>query len=112
MVSLTDKSTRRTSGVEGWDTNTATTRNGVVGLHNYRHRIYAAELGRFLTRDPIGYRAGVNFFEYVWGSPTLRTDPWGFQAGAYPGYRPEPLTPGAKLGWALAWHWFFGLGDV
>src|SRR3990170_3189306 len=40
-----------------------------------RARFYAPQLGRFVGR--IRYRAGVNFVEYVWDSPTNRTDPSG-----------------------------------
>ena len=42
--------------------------------------MYAALLGRFCSRDPVGYVAGVNIYEYVWDSPTTRSDPPGLQA--------------------------------
>ena len=41
--------------------------------------MYHSQLGRFTSRDPIGYKAGVNTVEYVWDSPTNGTDPTGEQ---------------------------------
>ncbi len=47
-------------------------------VYYYRHRVYAAELGRFCSRDPIGYRGSPwNLREYNNGSPADRTDPFG-----------------------------------
>ncbi len=46
-------------------------------------RFYAAQLGRFCGRDPLGYQAGVNPVEYVWDSPTNRRDSSGLQPGGY-----------------------------
>ncbi len=50
-----------------------------TGLYYYRHRCLSAQLGRFLSRDPIGYEAGVSLVEYVWDAPTYRSDPVGLQ---------------------------------
>ncbi|MDZ7616772.1 MAG: RHS repeat-associated core domain-containing protein, partial [Patescibacteria group bacterium] len=49
-----------------------------TGLYYYRARYYHAELGQFVSRDPIGYDAGdVNLYRYVGTSPIGRTDPTG-----------------------------------
>ena len=48
-----------------------------TGLYHYRNRFYGAELGRFPTRDPIGYDGGINLYEYVGDSPLIRIDPSG-----------------------------------
>lgn len=49
-----------------------------IGLYDYRHRIYSAELGRFLQTDPIGFEAGdVNLYRYVGNNPINYTDPLG-----------------------------------
>ncbi|MCA9200741.1 MAG: RHS repeat-associated core domain-containing protein [Planctomycetales bacterium] len=48
-----------------------------TGLYQYRHRYFHAELGRFVSRDPIGYSGGENLFEFVGGSPARRLDPMG-----------------------------------
>ena len=51
-----------------------------TGLNFFRARVYSAQLGRFCSRDPIGYRSGLNAFEYVGASPPT---------GAIP---PEPVV--------------------
>jgi RHS repeat-associated protein len=61
-----------------------------TGYHQW-HRSYAAELGRFGSRDPVGFAAGVNLYEYVWDSPTNRTDPTGEQF--VPGTPNSPYQP-------------------
>ena len=33
-----------------------------TGLYYFRNRYYSAELGRFVSRDPIGYRGGMNLY--------------------------------------------------
>lgn len=40
-------------------------------------RIYHTGLGRFLSRDPIGYRGGINLYLYVGNRPLLYLDPFG-----------------------------------
>ncbi len=50
-----------------------------TGLYYYRARMYDAELGRFVSRDPIGYRAGdVSLYRYAGGNSLLWLDPEGF----------------------------------
>ena len=53
-----------------------------TGLYYYRARYYSAELGRFVSRDPIGYQGGINLYEYVGDNLLIRTDPRGTEAGA------------------------------
>jgi RHS repeat-associated protein len=48
-----------------------------TGLYYYRHRLFHAQLGRFVTRDPIGYQGGANLYAYVANRPTIRKDPNG-----------------------------------
>jgi RHS repeat-associated protein len=48
-----------------------------TGLYQYRHRYYAAELGRFGSRDPSGYKGGINLYNYCGDSPLANTDPSG-----------------------------------
>lgn len=44
----------------------------------YRNRMYLSELGRFVSRDPIGYEAGdVSLYRYVGNSPLMHGDPSG-----------------------------------
>jgi len=46
------------------------------GLYSVRHRYYDFALGRWPTRD-WDYYDGMNLYEYVGGSPTLRRDAYG-----------------------------------
>ena len=40
-----------------------------LGMYNLRARHYSPSLGRFLTRDPIGYAGGSNLMAYCQGDP-------------------------------------------
>lgn len=46
-------------------------------LYYYRARCYHPELGRFISRDPLGYNAGANLYEYGASNPTNTVDPSG-----------------------------------
>ena len=50
-------------------------RDAETGLYHVRHRYYHPRLGRWLSRDPIGYVDGMGLYEYCMGSPTPRADP-------------------------------------
>ncbi len=47
------------------------------GLWYYRNRMYSAELGRFLQRDPAGYVDGLDLYVYVLNNPVMYVDPMG-----------------------------------
>jgi len=69
-----------------------------AGLYIMGMRYYAAGLGRFLTRDPIGFTArDTNLYRYVGNEPTRFRDPsgliWGY--GRYCG--PTLNGPGAPI---------------
>ena len=48
------------------------------GLIYMRHRWYDAQLGRFISRDPIGHSGGVNLYEYP-SNPLSYIDPIGLK---------------------------------
>ncbi|HMS85985.1 MAG TPA: RHS repeat-associated core domain-containing protein [Nitrospira sp.] len=47
------------------------------GLYYYRARSYESTIGSFLEKDPIGFRGGINLYQYVRSNPTNRIDPSG-----------------------------------
>lgn len=52
-----------------------------MGVYYYRARVFSPTLGRFVTSDPIGFRAGdTNLYRYVGNSPGGNTDPSGLLA--------------------------------
>ncbi len=53
-------------------------------LYDYRARTMDPVLGRFLQRDPVGYRDGMGLFGYVQSCPTSRVDPLGRQVTGCP----------------------------
>ena len=70
-----------------------------TGLYYYRARYYDPKIGRFISEDPIGFVAGVNFYSYVLNNPVRYTDPSGLEtvqnAWGQPGWTgfPTPPTP-------------------
>ena len=53
-------------------------RDVVLGLDNHGFRYYDAEIGRYTTRDPIGYAGGtLNVYGYVGNNPINFMDPLG-----------------------------------
>jgi RHS repeat-associated protein len=51
-----------------------------TGLIYYRARLYDAQLGRFISEDPIGIQSGINFYSYVGNNPINLIDPFGLQS--------------------------------
>jgi len=58
-------------------------------------RYYDPESGRFLQRDPIGIRGGLNLYEYVRSRVTIAVDPKGLELpyDGYPYNQPLPDPP-------------------
>jgi len=52
-----------------------------TGLYYYGYRYYSPELGRWINRDPIGERGGVNVYEFVFNNTVNRRDYLGFFDG-------------------------------
>lgn len=73
-----------------------------IGLYYYKARMYSPTLGRFLQTDPIGYKDGINWYDYVDGDPINRTDPDGLASANYavndrgPDLEPMTLEGGLK----------------
>ncbi|MGE0494499.1 MAG: RHS repeat-associated core domain-containing protein [Vulcanimicrobiota bacterium] len=68
--------------------------SGDTNLLYMRARHYDARLGRFLSRDPIGFAGGLNLYGYVGGNPVNYVDPVGLDG--LPGadtIRPNGFSP-------------------
>ncbi|MBL1259455.1 MAG: hypothetical protein COB33_002855, partial [Thiotrichaceae bacterium] len=52
------------------------------GLYYYRARYYDPEVGRFISEDPLGFEAGINFYAYVNNNPVNFNDPMGLEISA------------------------------
>ena len=49
-----------------------------TGMYFYRARYYDPKVGRFVTKDPIGFDGGdYNLYNYVGANPVSWVDPWG-----------------------------------
>ncbi len=55
--------------------------NDLNNLYYYRARYYSPILHRFISEDPVGLAAGVNFYTYVGNSPVSFVDPLGLDRG-------------------------------
>jgi RHS repeat-associated protein len=53
------------------------------GLHLVLYRVYDADLGRWISRDPIGEAGGINIYAYVGDNPVTWIDPLGLEADIY-----------------------------
>jgi len=63
------------------------------------YRFYDANLGRWLSRDPIGEEGGINLYGYVGNSPTNLTDPLGLWYATNPATWGVGDYQGANGGW-------------
>lgn len=54
----------------------------IVGCRSAPARVFDADVGRWLTRDPLGYRDGVNLTAYSRSDPVAHSDPFGLLSNA------------------------------
>lgn len=65
-----------------------------TGLYNYGYRDYSPWLGRWLSRDPIGEKGGINLYAYAGNNPVNLVDYLGLDAVApVPTLPPKPPSP-------------------
>jgi RHS repeat-associated protein len=55
-----------------------------ITLQHLGHRWYQPDVGRFVQRDPIGIRGGLDVCEYVHSNPIAFIDPLGLQVQGFP----------------------------
>ena len=55
-----------------------------TNLYYYRNRFYNTATGRFITKDPIGLRGGVNVYIYVENNPVNFLDAYGLLLNSRP----------------------------
>jgi RHS repeat-associated protein len=70
------------------------------GLHLALYRAYNADLGRWISRDPLKnaeVSQGSNLYRYVFNNPVNLDDPWGLQPPIPPGNQPGPGLPGGPV---------------
>jgi len=68
-----------------------------TGLSLLTHRFYDPVVGRFLTRDPLGYGGGINLYGYCQNDPVNSVDPLGLWTGGI-GIGGTGFVPGTGLG--------------
>lgn len=61
-----------------------------TGLLNEGFRYRDLETGSFITRDPLGFKAGPNFYTYVHQNPWTKFDPEGLESEDAKNKRPRP----------------------
>jgi RHS repeat-associated protein len=54
--------------------------DGETGFYYYGHRFYSSNLGRWLNRDPIEERGGINLYGFIGNQPTTKIDALGNEA--------------------------------
>jgi RHS repeat-associated protein len=89
-----------------------------TGLVYYRARYYDPSIGRFIQRDPIGLKGGINRYAYAAGNPVRYADPSGLlpnspqvkdlvqamEEGSYSGTASTELSPGLQnLAQGFSW---------
>jgi RHS repeat-associated protein len=68
------------------------------GLYYYRARYYDPTTGKFLQKDPIGFRGGLNVYNYVDANPAALIDPYGLAGLWREGSSPGEPGPHQSLG--------------
>ena len=64
------------------------------GLVLMTHRYYDPNGKRFLTRDPIGYKGGINLYGFCGNNPVMESDPSGFSLEEEMADNPYSEAPG------------------
>jgi RHS repeat-associated protein len=74
-----------------------------TGLNYNRARYYNPTSGRFISEDPIRFRAGDNFYEYVKGNPVAFKDAYGLECTQVGQHQLTPWIPTATVTSTTTW---------
>jgi RHS repeat-associated protein len=80
--------------------------DAVTKLIYFRARYYDPDVGRFISEDPLAFKAGFNFYEYVGDEPIQGTDPTGLKCKTC-GLKQGPeysVTGTVAAGTQFTWH--------
>jgi len=69
-----------------------------TGLSYFGYRFYYPSVGRWITRDPIGFAGGINLYAFVLNNPTNFVDPLGLQWYTSPAVWVDIAALGADIG--------------
>ena len=85
-----------------------------TGLYSYRNRYYSAELGRFVSRDPIRYEAGnVDLYLYLGSAPLQFVDPFGTQSiGGGPATQVQSIIVDERQDRLFGLRWWLARGRI
>jgi RHS repeat-associated protein len=86
--------------------------HSLSGLYLGTYRAYDPAAARWLNRDPIGERGGVNLYSYVGGNPISGIDPYGLFDISNPADWPTIPQPATDFMTGIADDVSFGLGPV
>jgi len=84
---------------------------GGTGLYYYGYRYYSPELGRWLSKDPIGISGGLNLYAYANLNPIYFIDPYGLCAESGDSWSPDWGEVGDGVGQML-WGAFQFVGGA
>jgi RHS repeat-associated protein len=81
------------------------------GLYYYGFRFYEPNLQRWLNRDPIGERGGINLYGFVGNSPVNYVDPYGLSIGNYFGFTSAPSEANQAMQSLVQAHGYANMAD-
>jgi len=81
-----------------------------TGWYDYGYRYYSPEIGRWLSRDPIGERGGTHLYKFIFNNPLNGLDLLGLASDnkkeiriGFLGLNPRQFLPGGQTGTDPGW---------